>query len=63
MTTPEEIAALDRLGADAQVGMALYTGRLDLADAIAAPLRLATGPTACGPRWSATSAGGALGLA
>lgn len=38
VTTAEEVAALDRLGADAQVGMALYTGRLALADAIAAPL-------------------------
>jgi phosphoribosyl-ATP pyrophosphohydrolase/phosphoribosyl-AMP cyclohydrolase len=39
ITTPEEIAELDALGADAQVGMALYTKRLDLADAIAAPLK------------------------
>jgi phosphoribosyl-ATP pyrophosphohydrolase len=38
VTTPEEIAALDRMGADAQVGMALYTGAMGLADAIAAPL-------------------------
>lgn len=38
VTTAAEIAALDRLGADAQVGMALYTGRLALAEAIAAPL-------------------------
>lgn len=38
VTTAEEVAELDRLGADAQVGMALYTGRLDLADALAAPL-------------------------
>ncbi|MFO1047151.1 MAG: phosphoribosyl-ATP diphosphatase [Geminicoccaceae bacterium] len=38
VTTAEEIAALDAIGADAQVGMALYTGRLDLADAIMAPL-------------------------
>ena len=38
VTTTEEIAALDRIGADAQVGMALYTGRFSLADAIAAPL-------------------------
>jgi phosphoribosyl-ATP pyrophosphohydrolase len=38
VTTAEEIRALDELGADAQVGMALYTGRLDLADAIMAPL-------------------------
>lgn len=38
VTTAAEIAELDRLGADAQVGMALYTGRLSLAEAIAAPL-------------------------
>jgi phosphoribosyl-ATP pyrophosphohydrolase/phosphoribosyl-AMP cyclohydrolase len=38
VTTPGEIATLDRLGADAQVGMALYTGAMDLASAIAAPL-------------------------
>ena len=39
VTSAEEVAALDRLGADAQVGMALYSGRLHLADALAAPLR------------------------
>jgi phosphoribosyl-ATP pyrophosphohydrolase/phosphoribosyl-AMP cyclohydrolase len=39
VTTPDEIAALDRLGCDAQVGMALYTGRLSLADGFAAVLR------------------------
>lgn len=33
-----EIAELDRIGADAQVGMALYTGRIGLGDAFAAPL-------------------------
>lgn len=38
VTTADEIRDLDRIGADAQVGMALYTGRLDLADAIMAPL-------------------------
>ncbi|MBN2447454.1 MAG: phosphoribosyl-ATP diphosphatase [Phycisphaerae bacterium] len=38
VTTVDEIAALDRLGIDAQVGMALYSGRMDLGDAIAAPL-------------------------
>jgi phosphoribosyl-ATP pyrophosphohydrolase len=38
VTTEEEIRALDAIGADAQVGMALYTGKLDLADAIMAPL-------------------------
>ena len=39
VTTAQEIAELDRLGADAQVGMALYTGRLSLAEAFAAPFR------------------------
>jgi phosphoribosyl-ATP pyrophosphohydrolase len=38
VTTSEDVAAIDRLGADAQVGMALYSGRMLLADAIAAPL-------------------------
>ncbi|WP_191057976.1 phosphoribosyl-ATP diphosphatase [Geminicoccus harenae] len=38
VTTTEELAELDRIGADAQVGMALYSGRMDLGDAIAAPL-------------------------
>ncbi len=38
VTTAEEVAELDRLGADAQVGMALYTGRLALVDAFAGPL-------------------------
>jgi phosphoribosyl-ATP pyrophosphohydrolase len=38
VTTAAEIAELDRLGADAQVGMALYQGLMDLGDAIAAPL-------------------------
>ena len=38
ITTAEEVAELDRLGCDAQVGMALYTDRLPLAEAFAAPL-------------------------
>jgi phosphoribosyl-AMP cyclohydrolase / phosphoribosyl-ATP pyrophosphohydrolase len=38
ITTAEEVAELDRLGCDAQVGMALYTDRLGLAEAFAAPL-------------------------
>lgn len=38
VTTADEVAELDQLGADAQVGMALYTGRLALTDAFAAPL-------------------------
>src|ERR671910_2505805 len=39
ITTAEEVALLDRLGCDAQVGMALYAGRLELAEAFAAPLK------------------------
>ena len=38
VSTAEEIKALDKLGADAQVGMALYSGRLDLAEAFTAPM-------------------------
>src|SRR5207247_1458584 len=38
ITTATEIAELDRIGAEAQVGMALYTGRLSLGEAVAAPL-------------------------
>lgn len=38
ITNIDEIAELDRLGADSQVGMALYTGAISLADAVAAPL-------------------------
>lgn len=34
----EEVATLDRSGADAQVGMALYAGLLPLGEAVAAPL-------------------------
>lgn len=34
MVSGREIAELDRIGADAQVGMALYTGRLSLAEAV-----------------------------
>ena len=38
VTTPEEVVELDAMGADCQVGMALYSGRLDLGAAVAAPL-------------------------
>ena len=39
VTTTEELAALDAMGVDAQVGMAIYTGKLGLAEAVAAPLK------------------------
>ena len=38
ITTAVEVAELDRIGADAQIGMAIYTGKLSLGDAVAAPL-------------------------
>lgn len=34
----DDIASLDQIGADAQVGMALYTDKISLADGFAAPL-------------------------
>lgn len=39
VTTATELAELDALGVDAQVGMALYSGQLHLADAICARMR------------------------
>lgn len=62
VTTAEEIAELDRLGADAQVGMALYTGRLHLADAFAAPLT-SDRPDGLWPTVVTDEHGVALGLA
>jgi phosphoribosyl-ATP pyrophosphohydrolase len=62
VTTPDDVAALDRLGADAQVGMALYTGRMDLADAIAAPL-VSDRPDGLWPTVVTDERGIALGLA
>lgn len=61
VTTAEEVAALDRLGADAQVGMALYSGRMDLGDAVCAPM---TGdrPDGLWPTVVADERGVALGL-
>lgn len=43
ITSAAEIAALDHAGVDAQVGMALYTGALSIADAFAAPLKDSAG--------------------
>jgi phosphoribosyl-ATP pyrophosphohydrolase/phosphoribosyl-AMP cyclohydrolase len=39
ITSPSEIAALDQAGADAQVGMALYSASLSIGDAFGAPLK------------------------
>lgn len=62
VSTTEEIAALDRLGADAQVGMAIYSGKLDLADCIAAPL-VSDRPDGLWPTVICGEHGEALGLA
>lgn len=62
VTSADEVAALDRMGADAQVGMALYTGRLPLADAIAAPLA-SDRPDGLIPTVVVDERGTALGLA
>jgi phosphoribosyl-ATP pyrophosphohydrolase len=62
VTTTEEIAALDRLGMDAQVGMALYTDALSLADAIAAPL-VSDRSDGLWPTVVTDESGSALGLA
>ena len=61
ITTAGEIAWLDRAGADAQVGMALYRGTLDLAEAFTAPLR-SERPDGLWPTIVADDRGAALGL-
>ena len=38
ITTVEDVGRLDQLGVDAQVGMALYTNRMSLGEAVGAPL-------------------------
>jgi phosphoribosyl-ATP pyrophosphohydrolase len=61
ITTPEEIAELDRLGADAQVGMALYSGQLTLGDSLAA-LMGSDRPDGLWPTLVVDESGTALGL-
>ncbi len=56
-----EIATLDRLGADAQVGMALYSGALSLAAGFAAPLE-SDRPDGLWPTLVCDESGVALGL-
>jgi phosphoribosyl-AMP cyclohydrolase / phosphoribosyl-ATP pyrophosphohydrolase len=62
ITTADEIAELDQMGADAQVGMSLYTGGLSLGDALAAPLQ-GDRPDALWPTVVVDEHGVALGLA
>lgn len=57
-----DVAALDRLGVDAQVGMALYTGAFDEADALAALLPSAP-PGGLWPTVVVDERDAALGLA
>lgn len=59
--TPDDIADADNLGADAQVGMALYTGAFDLAQGFCAPLR-SDRPDGLWPTVVTDPAGHALGL-
>lgn len=61
VTTAADIAAIDALGADAQVGMAIYTGQLDFGDAIAAPFR-SDRPDGLWPTVVCDERGAALGL-
>lgn len=61
VTSAEDVAALDRIGADAQIGMAIYTGRLSLADAFAAPL-VSDRPDGLWPTVVTDELGVALGL-
>jgi phosphoribosyl-ATP pyrophosphohydrolase/phosphoribosyl-AMP cyclohydrolase len=42
VTTAQDVALIDQLGAEAQVGMAIYTGRMELADCLIETLRLRT---------------------
>jgi phosphoribosyl-ATP pyrophosphohydrolase/phosphoribosyl-AMP cyclohydrolase len=61
ITTAEEVRELDELGCYAQVGMALYTGRLGLAEAFAAPLQ-SDRPDGLWPTVVVDERGTALGL-
>lgn len=60
--TPQEIAALDAMDVDVQVGMALYTGAFDLTDALVAHLN-SDRPDGLWPTVVTDERGVALGLA
>ncbi|MCG8557837.1 MAG: phosphoribosyl-ATP diphosphatase [Proteobacteria bacterium] len=61
VTSAQEVARLDSMGIDAQVGMALYTGRLTLADSLAAMMQ-SDRPDGLWPTIVADEHGVALGL-
>jgi phosphoribosyl-AMP cyclohydrolase / phosphoribosyl-ATP pyrophosphohydrolase len=61
ITLPEEVAELDRMGADAQVGMALYGGQLTLAGSLAAMMH-SDRPDGLWPTVVVDELGTALGL-
>jgi len=61
ITSAEEVAVLDQLGADAQVGMALYTGEMALGDALASIMR-SDRPDGLWPTVVVDESGVALGL-
>lgn len=61
VTTAAEVAELDRMGADAQVGMAIYSGALSLAEAFTAPL-VSDRPDGLWPIVVCDEEGKALGL-
>ncbi|MEM6929716.1 MAG: phosphoribosyl-ATP diphosphatase, partial [Myxococcota bacterium] len=62
VSTVEEVRELDALGADAQVGMALYTGRFTIGQAVAGMLS-SDRPDGLVPTVVADDSGVALGLA
>lgn len=62
VATSNEIGAIDHLGADAQVGMGLYTGKFELAESIVAPMK-SDRPDGLWPTVIVDERGVALGLA
>lgn len=62
ISTTREIAELDRLGADAQVGMAIYTNKISLSEAFLAPCIFKDGGNNLIPTVVCDEAGLALGF-
>ncbi len=63
ITTIEEIVQLDRIGVDAQIGMAIYTGRLDLPAAFCALIEFDKHPSGLVPTAVTDERGNLLTLA